>query len=261
MKNQPKLRLEPSIYMKSCRETRFWSSGDLKINKFQKFSRLRKSKFTKILFMVLRQIEIQKFMKILPKLRLGVSINMRAGPEIRFWWSRDLVINKFQEILRLQEIKFIKILLMVLRQIEIQEFRKNEPKLSLEISINIRTGPETRFWWSRDLKINKFQEFLRLRKIKSIKILLMVLRQIEIEKFIKNEPKLSLELSLYMRAGPETGFWWSGDLRIHKFQEFVKLQKKPKNFVHGVTSLINEKFCADSVSWWQKNPDLSYYHV
>ena len=34
----------------------------------------------------------------------------------------------------------------------------------------------------------------------------MVLRQIEIEKFIKNEPKLSLELSLYMRAGPETGF-------------------------------------------------------
>ena len=54
MKNQPKLRLEPSIYMKSCRETRFWSSGDLKINKLQKFSRLRISKFTKILFMVLR---------------------------------------------------------------------------------------------------------------------------------------------------------------------------------------------------------------
>ena len=56
----------------------------------------------------------------------------------------------------------------------------------------------------------------------------MVLRQIEIEKFIKNEPKLSLELSLYMRAGPETGFWWSGDLRIHKFQEFVKLEKTLK---------------------------------
>ena len=95
--------------------------------------------------MVLRQIEIQKFMKILPKLSLGVSINMRAGPEIRFWWFRDLVINKFQEFLRLQKIKFIKILFMVLRQIEIQEFRKNESQLSLEIFINIRTGPETRF--------------------------------------------------------------------------------------------------------------------
>ena len=33
--------------------------------------------------MVLRQIEIQKFKKLLSTLSLGVSINIRAGPEIR----------------------------------------------------------------------------------------------------------------------------------------------------------------------------------
>ena len=113
---------------------------------------------------MLPQIEIQKFMKNHSKLRLGISSNMRAAPETRFWWSRYLSINKFQKCLRLQNTKFIKISFMVLSQIEIQKSIKNHSKLSLGISLNMRAGLETRFWWSRNLKKEQLSEIFNIMK-------------------------------------------------------------------------------------------------